>query len=42
MSFALLLGQVLAGATLSESDQDLVKKIHERAAVSRAKAAPRA
>ena len=39
MSFALLLGQVRAGDPLEAPDQELVKKIHERAAVSRAKAA---
>ena len=35
--FAVILGQVLAGAELSKDDQELVAKIHERAAVSRAR-----
>ena len=35
--FAVILGQVLAGAELIEADEELVKKIHERAAVSRAR-----
>ena len=36
---ALLLGQVLAGDRLSDSDRELVGRVHERAAVSRAGAA---
>lgn len=34
-AFAVILGQVLAGSDLTPADQEVVDKVHERAAVAR-------